>query len=150
MATQNAALTLSRAPKAGKKYFTVTEANQALAYVRPVTRDLMDCYAHVVDIRRRIEKPDDFDSREHLEAEYETTMDRLSELVDELHLVGVELKDFERGLIDFPSVHDDREIYLCWQFKDDHVEAWHETDAGFAGRQNVAMLDDDQPREQAA
>ncbi|HCD30824.1 MAG TPA: hypothetical protein DER01_00335, partial [Phycisphaerales bacterium] len=57
---------------------------------------------------------------------------------------------FERGLIDFPSVHDDREIYLCWQFKDDHVEAWHETDAGFAGRQNVAMLDDDQPREQAA
>ena len=58
MATQNAALTLSRAPKAGKKYFTVTEANQALAYVRPVTRDLMDCYAHVVDIRRRIEKPD--------------------------------------------------------------------------------------------
>ncbi len=140
MTTQNAALTLSRAPKAGKKYFSVDEANQALAYVRPVTRDLMDCYAHVVDIRRRIEKPQEFDSREHLEAEYETTMDRLSELVDELHMVGVELKDFERGLIDFPSVHDDREIYLCWQFKDQQVEAWHETDAGFAGRQNVSLL----------
>jgi hypothetical protein len=142
MATQNAALTLSRAPKAGKKYFTVSEANHALAYVRPVTKDLMDCYAHVVDIRRRIEKPGIQDSREHLEAEYETTMDRLSELVDELHQVGVELKDFERGLIDFPSVHDDREIYLCWQFKDETVCAWHETDAGFAGRQDVATLDD--------
>ncbi len=150
MATQNAALTLSRAPKSGKKYFTVVEANKALAYVRPVTHDLMVCYAHVVDIRRWIEKPRELDNREHLEAEYETTMDRLSELVDELHQVGVELKDFERGLIDFPAVHQSREIYLCWQFKEESVCAWHETDAGFAGRQDIALLDDEQPCEKAA
>ncbi|MBL4699653.1 MAG: DUF2203 domain-containing protein [Phycisphaeraceae bacterium] len=150
MAPQNAALTLFRAPKAGKKYFTVVEADKALAYVRPVTRDLMDCYAHVVDIRRRIEKPREQDNREHLEADYESTMDHLSELVDELHQVGVELKDFERGLIDFPAVHDGREIYLCWQFKEQSVCAWHETDAGFAGRQDVAVLDDDKSCDKAA
>ena len=150
MTTQNTALTLSRAPKAGKKYFTVDEANKSLAYVRPVTRDLMDCYAHVVDIRHRIEKPLEDDNREHLEAEYESTMDHLSELVDELHQVGVELKDFERGLIDFPSVYEKREIYLCWQFKETSVGAWHETDAGFAGRQDVILLQDDQATEQAA
>jgi len=135
-------VTVGRAPKAGKKYFTLEEANRALAYVSPVTRDLMDCYSRVVDIRRRIEHPGDDDSREHLEADYESAMDQLSDLVDELHHVGVELKDFERGLIDFPAVHEQREIYLCWEYSEQRILAWHEAESGFAGRQDVALLHD--------
>ena len=140
MATQNAAPTLARAPKDGKKYFDVGEAERALPYVSRVVQDLMDCYQAVVGIRRRIEHVHCKESQEHLEAEYETAMDELGDLVDELHQVGVELKDFEKGMVDFPSVHEDREIYLCWQQGQDHVTAWHETDAGLTGRQDVAML----------
>ncbi len=140
MPTQNASLTLSRSPKPGKKYFTADEANRSLAYISPVTDDLMSCYTQVVNIRRRIEQPNEGDSREQLETHYEKTMDRLSDLVDELHYAGVELKDFERGLIDFPSIHEGREIYLCWQFGEEQLLAWHETDAGYAGRQDIALL----------
>jgi hypothetical protein len=75
-------------------------------------------------------------------------MDHLSELVDELRVVGVELKDFEKGLVDFPAVHEGREVFLCWHWGEDKVQTWHEIDAGYAGRQDVALLKqtpDDRP-----
>jgi hypothetical protein len=79
-------------------------------------------------------------ANEAQEREYEQAMDRLSQLVDELHRVGVELKDFEKGLVDFPAWHEGREILLCWKQGEAEVAYWHETDAGYAGRQSVKTL----------
>ena len=140
MAAQNAVPTLAKAPRPGKKYFDLDEAERALPYVARVVHDLMDCYQRVVSIRRRIEHVHSKEAQEQLEAQYETSMDELGDLVDELHQVGVELKDFEKGLVDFPAVHEDREIYLCWEHGETHIIAWHETDAGLTGRQDVALL----------
>lgn len=54
----------------------------------------------------------------------------------ELESLGVQLKDSARGLIDFPCMRDGRVVLLCWQIGEgDEIEWWHETDAGFAGRQ---------------
>jgi hypothetical protein len=44
------------------------------------------------------------------------------------------LRDLERGLIDFPAVRDDREVYLCWIEGEPDIEFWHDLDAGYAGR----------------
>ena len=55
--------------------------------------------------------------------------------VQEILNLGVEIKDFERGLCDFPHWRDGRVVYLCWQRGEDRIEWWHDTDAGFAGRQ---------------
>ena len=55
--------------------------------------------------------------------------------IAELEESGVQLKDFDRGLIDFPSLRDGRVVLLCWQLGEgDEVEWWHDMDAGFAGR----------------
>ena len=55
--------------------------------------------------------------------------------MSELESLGVQLKDFERGLIDFPSLRDGRVVLLCWQLGEgDELEWWHDVDAGFAGR----------------
>jgi len=55
--------------------------------------------------------------------------------LSELDKLGVQMKDFERGLIDFPSLRDGRVVLLCWQLGEgDEVEWWHDVDAGFAGR----------------
>lgn len=140
MSSQHATAMLTGVPRPGRKYFTVAEADHALVYVTRVTQDLMSCYGVVVDIRKRIEHPREGDSREHLEAEYESAMDKLSDLVDELHHVGVELKDFERGLIDFPALHEGREIYLCWRFGETQIVGWHEADTGYSGRQELLTL----------
>jgi len=55
--------------------------------------------------------------------------------MSDLEEMGVQLKDFERGLIDFPSLRDGRVVLLCWQLDEgDQLEWWHDIDAGFAGR----------------
>lgn len=130
----------TRAPRPGRKYFELIEANSSLPYVSRIVADLMKSYQRVVEVRRRIENLHSDDNAEHLEAQYETAMETLGDLVDELHQVGVELKDFEKGLVDFPSIHEGREIYLCWQHGEPRIASWHEVDAGFTGRRDVAML----------
>jgi hypothetical protein len=52
----------------------------------------------------------------------------------ELRELEVVLRDLDRGLLDFPSLRDGREIYLCWQEGEDAIRFWHDPDAGFGGR----------------
>ena len=52
----------------------------------------------------------------------------------ELRELDVVLRDLDRGLLDFPSLRDGREVYLCWQEGEDAIEFWHEPDTGFGGR----------------
>jgi hypothetical protein len=52
----------------------------------------------------------------------------------ELRELEVVLRDLDRALLDFPSLRDGREVYLCWQEGEDAIAFWHEPDAGFGGR----------------
>jgi hypothetical protein len=52
--------------------------------------------------------------------------------LDEREIV---LRDLERGLVDFPSLRDGREVYLCWVDGEADIGFWHELDAGYRGRQ---------------
>ena len=71
-------------------------------------------------------------------AGYVNTLYKVGELTTELSDLGIELKDYKRGLIDLPCMRSGRVVYLCWQIGDsDEIEWWHETDAGFAGRQRI-------------
>ncbi|MEX0744126.1 MAG: DUF2203 domain-containing protein [Phycisphaeraceae bacterium] len=142
MSTQNAALTTAgKTPEPDKKYFSVAEANRALPYVERVVADIAGVYERIVALRHDVEEATRTGGdSETAEARYETAMDRLSELVDELHVVGVELKDFEKGLVDFPAMFEGREILLCWRQGEAKVGHWHEPEGGFAGRQPVSQL----------
>lgn len=50
---------------------------------------------------------------------------------------GVQVKDPETGLCDFPSLRDQRIVLLCWRLGEREVSFWHEVDSGFAGRHSV-------------
>jgi hypothetical protein len=52
----------------------------------------------------------------------------------ELRELEVVIRDLDRGVLDFPSLRDGREVYLCWQEGEDAIRFWHEPDAGFGGR----------------
>ncbi len=139
MPTENASITTPLTLDPDKKYFTVAQANRALPYVSRVVEDITQVYARIIELRRGADRPEG--PEPDTEKEYEKTMDRLSELVDELHAVGVELKDFELGLVDFPAIHQGRDVLLCWKRGEADIGHWHEVDAGLAGRQPVAMLE---------
>ncbi|MGB9179284.1 MAG: DUF2203 domain-containing protein, partial [Pyrinomonadaceae bacterium] len=67
---------------------------------------------------------------------YVTLLIELSTKTAELESLGVQLKDYARGLIDFPSMRDGRVVLLCWQLGEgNELEWWHDLDTGFAGRQ---------------
>lgn len=56
----------------------------------------------------------------------------------ELREMEVVLRDLDRGLVDFPSIRGEQEVYLCWQEGEDDVAFWHEPEAGFDGRRPLA------------
>lgn len=113
----------------GRKIFTVAEANRALPYIQRVVTDIAAVYAQVIELRRELDGLDDGKARKITAAEYEADMDRLGDLVDELHAVGVELRDFENGRVDFPALYEDRDVMLAWQIGETSVAAWRELDA---------------------
>jgi hypothetical protein len=58
----------------------------------------------------------------------------LQRALAELQGADIVVRDVVRGLVDFPSLRDGEEIYLCWLVDEPEIEHWHELDAGFAGR----------------
>ena len=72
-----------------------------------------------------------------MEDALEDDQNRMQELVDELAELGVELKDFFVGLVDFPCWSNGREICLCWKLDESSIDHWHEVWAGFAGRKKL-------------
>ena len=55
----------------------------------------------------------------------------------EFHRREIQVKDLERGLLDFPALRGGREIFLCWEQDEDTVEFWHELDTGYSGRERI-------------
>ena len=49
----------------------------------------------------------------------------------------IQVKDLQRGLIDFPAIIDGREVFLCWEQDEEDIEFWHELEAGYAGRERL-------------
>lgn len=70
-------------------------------------------------------------------AEVETHLQRVRESVAEIDAIGVQVKDLEAGLLDFPCRLDDQVVLLCWRMGETAIEHWHTFDAGFKGRQPV-------------
>jgi hypothetical protein len=119
-----------------KRYFTLEEATKMLPLVKAIVADI-SALAH--SMRDRNEQLQELTgpAREEIEDSLFNDQDRLQELVDELHELGIELKDFFTGLVDFPCWTNDREIYLCWKLDEPTIGHWHEVWAGFAGRRKI-------------
>ena len=70
-------------------------------------------------------------------AEMETHLQRVRESVAEMDSIGVQVKDIEAGLLDFPCRVDDEVVLLCWRMGEPAIEHWHTVEQGFQGRQPV-------------
>jgi hypothetical protein len=80
--------------------------------------------------------------QDRLQADFDRATDRLESLIEELNQIGVDLKDPSRALLDFPALHQGREVLLCWKSDEPDITHWHEVEGGFAGRKSVSVLRD--------
>lgn len=120
-----------------ERHFTLGEANAALAAVKPLlqklrdAKDLLtDAEAHEVLAESAASNGGGEPGRQVGEAFLE-----VRSMLTALAESGIVLRDIDRGLIDFPSLREGREIYLCWELGEDEVAFWHELDTGYRGRE---------------
>lgn len=126
------------------RYFTLEEANEALGELRPVVELMVAHRRRYLAARERrgalTEQagsnggdltPSDFGE---VEEELEREAGALARAVERIQSAGAQVKDLDRGLIDFPSLRDGEEILLCWHLGEDEIEYWHGPEDGFSGR----------------
>ena len=121
------------------KVFSIEEANELLPTVRGILRRIQRAHRRLLRNQEAAKLAAEAAERGGggIEggADYASTLIELTSQAAELEELGVQLKDFGRGLVDFPSLRDGRVVLLCWQLGEgDSVEWWHDVDAGFAGR----------------
>ncbi len=121
------------------KIFTIEEANALLPTVRNIlariqrARKRIFAYGH--DAKKAAEGAEQGGGGLLEGLQYAKLLMDLTFQTGELEELGVQLKDFNRGLVDFPSLRDGRVVLLCWQIGEgDELEWWHDVEAGFAGR----------------
>jgi hypothetical protein len=130
-----------------RKLFTPESANAALPLVRVIVRDICELAAALRDRQERLARVQPpprgalgkayEEELEQARADFDREQERLLEFIQELNELGVEMKDPNIGLVDFPCRADGRIIYLCWRLGEPEVAFWHEVDAGYAGRQRL-------------
>lgn len=132
-----------------RRLFTIEEANARLPLVQAITRDLSSLARDLVDRRQRLDSllagrklsPTDVYSDElaSMCKAIERDTRKLEEYVEELQELGVEAKGAVEGLVDFPGMFEGRIVYFCWKLGEAEVMHWHDLDAGFSGRQPLAV-----------
>jgi hypothetical protein len=132
-----------------ERTFTPEEANAALAEVRPLVERMVAARSVLLDAQRRQAElvarvasngggltPPDVAAAA---AEVQQTTAQLVAVLEELERLGVQVKDLDRGLVDFPCAHRGRVVLLCWELGEDEVAFWHGADEGYAGRKPLPL-----------
>jgi hypothetical protein len=129
------------------KLFTLAEANGMLPVVRPLLEELAEAkrgldgvHTALLRISPKMRENGHRVEALGLEDQMERFVDRLSGGIRDLEVMGIEIKDIDTGLIDFPSLHQGRVVYLCWRLGEGDIAFWHEITTGFAGRRPVSEL----------
>jgi hypothetical protein len=127
--------------------FNVASANRTLPLVRMIVSDIVELYRDVRDRRDRLQalehatpvrEGDPYQEEvDQVQRVLEQDEARLIGFVNELQELGVELKDPNLGLVDFPTQMNGKSAYLCWKLGENEVGYWHGLDSGFASRQPV-------------
>ncbi len=125
-----------------EKYFTLEETNRALSLISPIVNDILTKMKEAERLHGFV-KTEKFNKAID-EGILLSTLGNVEKLLNEIeyHMkeitsIGVFLKDLNLGVVDFPCIHQERLVYLCWKFGEPHVSSWHETEDGFAQRKAV-------------
>lgn len=115
------------------KYFTPADARKTLPLVKNIVRDILQTTREMRLIAEEVNNGIEDDIRiKKLAAE-------VNGFLSELEEIGCYYKDtkFQIGLVDFPAMIGDEEVYLCWRSDEDDILYYHEMDAGYLGRKLI-------------
>jgi len=122
------------------KFFTLTEANEALKMIRPLIEEALvirgEVLARQPEIWDVMQKSAGNGGSPAL-SRLVQSFDRFDAIIHQIQDSGVLIKDINIGLLDFPAAREGREVYLCWKHGEGDIAYWHEIEEGYAGRQPI-------------
>ena len=129
-------------------FYSIDDANAALAEVEPILTALRDERQELIRLRDRTlaGRANGGDAAEVKEEErrlrltMQGLIDQMQAGVMRLDEMSVTLRDIESGLIDFPALVSGRQVWLCWRLGEGDIEWWHELETGFGSRQRLIDL----------
>ena len=131
------------------RHFTPDEANAELERVRPLVEQLV--------ARRRehvaaLERQEELESKIRgngggmppaelaaADAQVGELARGLASLAEEITALGVQVKDLDEGIVDFPALREGETVLLCWRLGEDEIAYWHRVEDGFAGRRPLPL-----------
>jgi hypothetical protein len=132
-----------------QRYFTVEEANEALADVRPLTEELVAHRRALVELQERQAavttriagnggnvEPSEL---QEVQGMLDEAVAGIARCVARIHELGALVKDLDDGLVDFPARRGDEDVLLCWRLGEDAIEFWHGPDEGYSGRKPLPL-----------
>ena len=124
-----------------QKLFELEEARSTLPLVSRIVSDIVEVTAQMkeiyLEIREVAGEGSDRERLDELQERLQGIADGRSEFFEELAALGIEMKDPNKGLVDFPALLDGRVVYLCWKLGEETIEHWHELATGFDNREPV-------------
>lgn len=127
------------------RLFTLTEAERARKELEPFLVEAMDCRKKLAGLETDLTAVSaritmmggvivPYEKLATLRAEHQQLAETLKSALNRILETGCIIKDLEIGLLDFPALINNEEVYLCWRLGEDRIRFYHRQDEGFAGR----------------
>ncbi len=122
------------------KLFSQQEANELLPRLELLIRELQmhanQLRERVTDLARQDSELEELGLQDIIDRhpQLKAITSRMAELAGQIESFGCFLKDIDQGLIDFPGEVEGEVVFLCWQFGEPRLLAWHTMESGFGSR----------------
>ncbi len=137
-----------------KRYFHVEEVNRQVGRLNQLFGDVMQLRGQLKTLYAGLDQagyaptndatPEDEaavpDEHKRDRQVFYAMADTLRDCLQAIAATGCVIKDLEVGLVDWPALHQGREVWLCWKYGEREVGWWHDVQSGFAGRRPVSEL----------
>ena len=135
------------------RMFTLTEAERTRVEVEPFLIEAIELGHQIEEVDRRLQETaqriamlgGSLVTREPIEkmrGEHDRLSDAIRAALERIESTGCVVKDLEVGLLDFPAMINNEEVYLCWRLGEDRIRFYHRQDEGFSGRKPLDPRDD--------
>ena len=126
-------------------HFTVKEANEILPSTILKFNELVELKNQIIKIQKDMETDPRYMSsfKDYIikKQEFNSFISKFYKTIEEIEKTGIVVKSVEDGLLDFPSLRFNEEIWLCWKHGETEIKFWHGKDEGFNGRKPLETFD---------
>ncbi len=121
------------------KHYTLEEARALLPQVREWLKELQPIHAQLMKFDELVATllAGGKDAGGELVNNWVKMICAMRKVLRKFASREIEIKDVERGLLDFPTLRAGREVFLCWEQDEEDIEFWHELEAGYGGRERL-------------